>query len=87
MATLQIRLDDALKRDADRLFSSLGLDTATAVRIFLNAAVERDGIPFSVSHGAPSDSLRQAIEDTRQRRNLFGPFDSAEEAVASMLED
>ena len=83
MANLQIQIDDALQRDADRLFLSLGLDTSTAVRIFLNAAVQCDGIPFPVRR----DSLRQAIEDTRQRRNLFGPFDSAEEAVASMLED
>ena len=30
--------------------------------------------------------LREAIEDSRQRRNLTGPFDSAEAAVASMLE-
>ncbi|MBQ6206685.1 MAG: type II toxin-antitoxin system RelB/DinJ family antitoxin [Oscillospiraceae bacterium] len=83
MATLQIQIDDALKRDADSLFLSLGFDTSTAVRIFLNAAVQCDGIPFPVMR----DSLRQAVEDTRKRRNLFGPFDSAEEAVASMLED
>lgn len=36
MATLQIRIDDTLKKQADTLFSSLGLDTSTAIRIFLN---------------------------------------------------
>ena len=87
MATLQIRLDDALKRNADKLFLSLGLDTSTAVRIFLNAAIERNGIPFSVAHNYHDDSLWTAIEDARLRRNLIGPFDTAEEAVASMLED
>ena len=35
MATLQLRVDDSLKAKADALFSSLGLDTSTAVRIFL----------------------------------------------------
>ena len=34
-----------------------------------------------------SDDLKEAIEDSRQRKNLHGPFDSAEDAVASMLED
>lgn len=87
MATLQVRIDDALKRDADRLFLSLGLDTPTAVRIFLKAAIECDGIPFSIVHRFPDYSLNRAVEDVRERRNLFGPFDSAEEAVASMLED
>lgn len=87
MATLQIRIDDALKQQADSLFSSLGLDTTTAVRIFLNAAVEHEGIPFSVAHDARRFSLQQAIDDTRNRRNLYGPFDTAEEALASMLEE
>lgn len=87
MATLQVRIDDTLKAQADTLFSSLGLDTSTAIRIFLNASVENDGIPFSVQHKKVPDSLREAIYDSRLRRNLNGPFNSAEEAVASMLEN
>ena len=87
MATLQIRIDDTLKSQADLLFSSLGLDTSTAVRIFLNAAVENDGIPFSVQHQTIPASLQQAIYDTIYQQNLHGPFDTAEEAIASMLED
>ena len=42
---------------------------------------------FPVVHRPVSDSLRQALEDTEKRQNLFGPYDTAEEAVASMLED
>lgn len=87
MATLQIRIDDSLKKQADMLFSSLGLDTSTAIRIFLNAAIENAGIPFSVQHKTIPNSLQEAVNDSRFRRNLNGPFDSAEDAVASMLED
>lgn len=87
MATLQIRIDDSLKKEADTLFSSLGLDTPTAIRIFLNAAIENAGIPFSVQHKPVSDSLQNAIYDSRFKRNLNGSFDNAADAVASMLED
>lgn len=87
MATLQIRIDDTLKSEADALFASLGLDTTTAVRIFLNAAVENAGIPFSVQHRALPASLQEAIYDSRYRKNLNGPFDTAEAAVSSMLEE
>lgn len=87
MATLQIRIDDSLKKEADTLFSSLGLDTSTAIRIFLNAAIENAGIPFSVQHRTVSDSLQHAVYDSRFGNNLTGPFDNASEAVASMLED
>ena len=86
MATLQIRVDDALMQKADGLFSSLGMDTSTAVRIFLNAAVEHDGIPFPIGHAVPGGGLMQAVADSRSQRNLFGPFDTPEEALTSMLE-
>lgn len=87
MTTLQIHIDDTLKKQADALFSSLGLDTSTAIRIFLNASIENEGIPFAVQHKITSSSLQEAIYDSRFRQNLNGPFDSAEDAVASMLED
>ena len=87
MATLQIRIDDTIKKQADMLFSSLGLDTATAIRIFLNAAIENGGIPFSVKHKAIPCQLQEAVYDSRFQKNLYGPFDNAEDAVASMLED
>ena len=89
MTTFQITVDDAIKQDADRLFVSLGLDTATAIQIFLKAAIAHEGIPFPIArpHTTIPAELQEAIEDSRQRQNLTGPFDSAEAAVASMLED
>ena len=87
MATLQIRIDDTLKKQADTLFSSLGLDTSTAIRIFLTASIEHDGIPFSVQHTVLPSSLQEAIYDSRFRKNLNGPFENAQDAVASMLEE
>ena len=87
MATIQVRVDEGVKTAADSLFSSLGLDTSTAVRMFLMASLENDGLPFLVKHRAIKSDLLEAIEDTRLRRNLHGPFKTAEEAVASMLEE
>ena len=87
MSTIQIRVDDALKAQADMLFSSLGLDISTAVRIFLNAAVEHNCIPFAVQHNNLPPSLMEAINDSQNRTNLHGPFHKAEGAISSMLGD
>lgn len=87
MANLQVRLNDDLKARADELFSSLGFDTSTAVRIFLNAAIEHNGLPFEVKHNELSQEMIQAAYDSRNRVNLNGPYDTAEEAVRAMLED
>ena len=87
MANLQIRLTDELKAQADELFASLGFDTSTAVRIFLTAALENNGLPFEVKHNTPSSEMRHAIYESRNRVNLNGPYNTAEEAVNAMLED
>jgi len=87
MATIQIRVDDNIKSAADTLFRNLGLDTSTAVRMFLSAALAEDGMPFAVKRQKPNADLLEAIQDTRNRRNLHGPFKTAEEAVDAMLKD
>lgn len=50
--------DDALKARVDEPYSTLGRVTATAVRMFFVASLERDGIPFDVRR-TPDYSLEQ----------------------------
>ena len=47
--SVQVRVDEEMREQADDLFRGLGMDTATAVRIFLAAAIRRRGIPFDVA--------------------------------------
>ena len=86
MATLQIRVDDDTKKKADVLFTGLGLDTPTAIRIFLAAAIDNGGIPFVIQKRKISQDLAEAIEDTRNRTNLSKPYKTATEAIGAMLE-
>jgi len=46
---LQVRVDDSLKDEAARVFEHLGIDTSTAVRMFLKRAVMDNGIPFRMT--------------------------------------
>jgi len=87
---MQIRIDEGMKAAADSLFSDLGLDTSAAVRMFIAAALEADGIPFAVKRTRerkPNVELREAMEDARMGKNLHGPYSTADEAIRSMLED
>jgi len=81
--TIQVRVDDQLKDSADALFSSLGLDTSTAIRMFLVAAMETGGIPFAVMRGADRDS---AIREAISYRKSGGNFLTAEQSLANMRE-
>ena len=55
MATsvLQVRLENELKNEAAALFEKLGIDTPTAVRMFLKRAVSERGIPFELRESNP----------------------------------
>ncbi|MCD7780206.1 MAG: type II toxin-antitoxin system RelB/DinJ family antitoxin [Candidatus Gastranaerophilales bacterium] len=83
--TIQIRVDDFLKFKADELFNNLGMDTSTAIRIFLTISTEIGGLPFEVK--LPNASLKEAINDVMNEKNISKPYKSARAAVESMLED
>ena len=40
--TIQIRVEDELKSKSDALFKDLGIDTTTAIRMFLTQEMFRD---------------------------------------------
>jgi DNA-damage-inducible protein J len=84
--SIQIRIDDETKMAADELFASLGLDLSTAVRMFLVASLRTNGLPFPVKRSLNAETI-EAMEDVRLNRNLYGPYRTAKEAVAAMMED
>lgn len=43
---LQLRVDDELKQKASNVYSQLGLDLPSAIRIFLTRSVQVNGFPF-----------------------------------------
>ena len=56
MATtnINVRTDIELKQAAELLFADLGLNMSSAINMFLKAAVNYDGIPFSIRRAAPN---------------------------------
>ena len=49
MAQISLRVDDDVKRDAERTFEDIGLNMSTAINIFLKAVVRENRIPFPLS--------------------------------------
>jgi len=85
-ANINIRMDSAVKTQAQQLFAQFGLDMTTAINMFLRQALRERAIPFELRLDVPNAELMKAIENVEAGRNLEGPFASAEEAVHSMLE-
>ena len=48
MTTINFRVDENLKNQANALFEDLGLDMTTALTLFLRQSVSHGGIPFAI---------------------------------------
>lgn len=48
MANLNIRVDDTLKKQAETIFSDIGISLSAATTIFLKQVVRCNGIPFEL---------------------------------------
>ena len=48
MKTLQVRIPEQLRAEADSVLADIGLDLPTAVRIYLTKIVQTRSIPFSL---------------------------------------
>ena len=46
---MQVRIDDELREKSREIFSRLGLDMSSAVRLFLNRTVIENGLPFPMT--------------------------------------
>ena len=49
MAQLNIRIDDKLKEEGEKLFSTLGMSFSAAVSVFISQAIREGGLPFNVT--------------------------------------
>lgn len=47
-AVIQIRVDEELKTKASQIYSDLGIDISTAIRMFLKRTIIENGIPFQM---------------------------------------
>ena len=81
MATtnLNIRIDKAIKDQAEEIFNELGLNMTTAVR--------EHGIPFELKLEVPNDTTAAAIEEGRKMmKNPSAPRYSSMDALKAALD-
>lgn len=61
MATINIRIDDSLKKDSEKVLNEIGLGMTAALTIFLKAVVRNNGIPFILE--VPNKKTQKAFKE------------------------
>jgi len=81
---LNIRIDEDLKRQADAIFSELGLNMSTAINMFLRYSVRYGGIPFELRIEKPNAETLAAIDDVNNNRNMSKTFTSVDDLMEDL---
>ncbi len=68
MKTLQVRIPDPLKEEADVVLAQIGIDMPTAVRLYLNKIVQTRSIPFMLE--APEISVENVDADEQTQAKM-----------------
>ena len=79
-----LRVDENLKKEAETLFSELGLNLTSAFNIFLRQSVRERQIPFRVTKNVPNAASLAAIEASEKGEELYGPYDSVSDLMEAL---
>ena len=74
---ISIRIDEDVKRDAENLFTKLGLTLSSATNVFFRQAIRTQGIPFLITATEPKEIdggvlLREALSEAQEQSKENG---------------
>ena len=87
--TIQTRIDTNLKKSAENILSSIGLDITSAIRLFLTQCVVQRRLPFqAVAPEEPNEetlAAMQEAEDIASGKVKSKGYDDVDELIEDIL--
>lgn len=86
MANINIRIDEKVKKNAESVFTQLGLTPTTAITLFYNQVIRTNSIPFELALEKPNRKTIKAMreaEELEKNPKKGKPY----QTVDSLLED
>jgi len=84
---LNVRIDEDLKKQSEKIFNELGLTMSTALTVFLRQTIRSKGIPFDMRLNVPNEETLAAINDVNSGRNMSRQFHSIRELMEDLDAD
>ena len=84
MAQINLRIDDDVKRNAEKTLNEIGLSMSTAINIFLKTVVRENRIPFELSadpfySSSNIEEIERRVADIRSGKSTLKEHDLIEE--------
>jgi len=89
ITTVSFTINAEIKNEAEELFEDLGLDLATAIRIFIKQSIRKGGFPFAIEQNKPNaETIAAMLEAERLTHDPNAKsFTSADELFAYLDSD
>ena len=82
--TINVSVDDALKKETTEFYSDLGLTLQEAIRIFLRRSVKMKGLPFPMQQLSDMEIADAEIQQYKQTGKGLVSFDSPKETFNAL---
>ena len=83
---INVRTDAKTKKEAEMLFSELGLNMTTAINVFLKKSIQYGGIPFEIRSETPNATTIASFEEGKAiladpNRKGYGSIEELKKAL------
>jgi len=69
MGTINIRVEEKVKKEASKTFAKMGLDMSSAIKLFLHQSVKENGLPFTPTNNPEQVKARWDSEVKEALKN------------------
>lgn len=82
--SVNIRMDEDLKKQFDNFCSDVGMSMTTAFCIFAKTVVREHRIPFEIRTNEPNETTYAAMESAVSGEDIHGPFTSVSDVMEAL---
>ena len=82
--SVNIRIDEDLKKQFDNFCSDVGMSMTTAFCIFAKTVVRERRIPFEIRTNEPNETTYAAMESAVSGEDIHGPFTSVSDVMEAL---
>ncbi|MCL2773830.1 MAG: type II toxin-antitoxin system RelB/DinJ family antitoxin [Oscillospiraceae bacterium] len=83
--TINVRVDEDVKKDVEELFGNLGLNLSTAVNIFFRQSLMEEAIPFQIKFKRRHKTLKERLKGVNGGYD-FEEWDTGESVGGEVVE-
>ena len=84
--TVNVRVDETVKRNIEVLFDSMGMNISTAVNMFFKQCLMENGLPFQLRVKRP-DSLKEIFREAQEQAKTNGTSDMTLDEINKIISE